>query len=107
MNAAAGHAVIDEMVARLVTQFHPLRVILFGSWARGDATADSDVDLLVVMPSGTHTRKAAVAMMSALRHADAAKDVVVATPETLERYGDSPGMVYDSALREGLVLYEQ
>jgi len=107
MKATVGNAVIDEMVARLVGRFRPLRVILFGSWARGDAAQDSDVDLLVIMPNGTQTRKAAIAMMSALRDADAAKDVVVATPKTLERFGDSPGMVYGSALREGRVLYER
>jgi uncharacterized protein len=41
---------IEQMVRRIVEQFHPERVILFGSHARGDAGPDSDVDLLVVMP---------------------------------------------------------
>ena len=67
----------------------------------------SDVDFLVVMPNGTDTRKSAVAMMSALRNAEAAKDVIVATPEILDRFGDTPGMLYRSALREGVVLYER
>ena len=58
---------IQAMVKRLVDGFQPLRVVLFGSCARGDATRGSDVDLLVVMPEGTHTRRAAVAMLSARR----------------------------------------
>jgi len=40
---------IDEMVRRIVSQFHPDKIILFGSHARGEAGPDSDVDLLVVM----------------------------------------------------------
>lgn len=43
---------IQDYVYRLVREFHPQRVILFGSHAYGNATPDSDVDLLVVMPDG-------------------------------------------------------
>jgi predicted nucleotidyltransferase len=40
----------DRMVRRIVRRFHPVKIILFGSQARGMATADSDVDLLVILP---------------------------------------------------------
>lgn len=43
--------IIPEMVARLMEQFDPLRVVLFGSYARGEAAWGSDVDLLVVVES--------------------------------------------------------
>jgi len=99
--------VIGAMVERLVAQFNPLKVILFGSCARGRPEACADVDLLVVMPDGTHPRHAAVDMLRALRGAGAAKDVIVTTPSQIERHGDSPGLLYRSALREGKVLYEQ
>ena len=95
------------MVERIVRKFDPLRVILFGSCARAGASLARDVDLLVIMPDGTHTRNATAAIMTELRDADAAKDIVVATPDTLRRFGDSPGMVYRSALQEGKVLYER
>ena len=42
---------IDELVRRIVNRFHPEKVILFGSYARGTAGEDSDADVLVVMPS--------------------------------------------------------
>ena len=98
---------IDDMVNRLVASFDPFRVILFGSCARGETRDGSDVDLLVVMPNGTHTRKAAVEMLRELRDAPAAKDVIVTTPAILERFGDIAGMIYYSALREGKTLYER
>jgi predicted nucleotidyltransferase len=44
-------AVLQEMVTRLVTAFRPLRIYLFGSRARGEATEDSDYDLLVIVAS--------------------------------------------------------
>ena len=45
---------IDRLVSLIVAEVHPLRVVLFGSAARGGMTADSDIDLLVVVPDGTH-----------------------------------------------------
>jgi len=44
---------LDLIVQRIMDVFHPLRIILFGSAARGEAGQDSDIDLLVVMPDGT------------------------------------------------------
>jgi len=41
---------IQAFAKRVAAEFHPQRIILFGSYARGEATADSDVDMLVVMP---------------------------------------------------------
>jgi len=49
-NSPATDRAIHAMVRRIVRQFRPERVILFGSHARGEAGPDSDVDLLVVMP---------------------------------------------------------
>ena len=55
--------IIAEMTRRIVEKFDPLQVILFGSRARGDARADSDVDLLVVFPHVENSRLAAVAIL--------------------------------------------
>jgi predicted nucleotidyltransferase len=98
---------IREMVDRIVTGFQPLRILLFGSRARGDATPDSDVDLLVVMPDGTDRRATAVAILRTLTGMLVAKDVVVTTPEEIARRGALVGTVLRPALREGKVLYEQ
>ena len=50
MDAAHAQETISEMVRRIVERFHPEKIILFGSYARGTAGPDSDVDLLVVLP---------------------------------------------------------
>jgi predicted nucleotidyltransferase len=99
--------VINTMVGRLVEQFDPLKVVLFGSCARSGLEEGTDVDLLVLMPDGVLTRQTAVEMLRALAGSGAPKDIVVATPALLLRFGDSPGMLYRTALRDGKVLYER
>ena len=75
------------MVDRIVGQFQPSRVVLFGSRARGAAGQWSDVDLLVVMPDGTDRRQAAVEMHVTLGDLPAAKDIVVTTPAHIAQRG--------------------
>jgi uncharacterized protein len=99
--------IIAEMTRRIVEKFDPLQVILFGSQARGDAHANSDVDLLVVFPTCENTRLAAVAILSELRGLGMDKDVVITTPEEIAARGHLIGTVLEPALREGLVLYER
>lgn len=69
--------VLTEMTRRIVDGFGPLRIILFGLRARGDAQWDSDFDFLVVMPDGTDRRQTAIAIRRALADTMAPKDVVV------------------------------
>jgi uncharacterized protein len=97
--------VLDEAVRRIVRIAKPERVILFGSAARGEMGPNSDVDLLVVK-SGTYSaREVALQIRRGLRDLRQALDIVVATPEQLERYGDCFALVYYEALREGRELY--
>lgn len=99
---------LPSVVERVVEGFDPLKVVLFGSRARGDAGPHSDVDLLVVMPDGIDDeRRVTVEIRRLLRDMPVAKDVVVTTPEEIERRGDLVGTVLRPALREGKVLYER
>ena len=100
-------AIVATAVGRLVDQFEPERILLFGSRARGDATDCSDVDLLVVMPDGTDRRQTAIEMYVALGDLPAAKDIVVTTPAHIAQRGHIIGSVLRPALREGMVLYER
>ncbi len=98
-------AALDTLVKRIVDAVHPLRIIMFGSAARGEMTPDSDVDLLVVMPEGTHRRHTAMFLHSQFHGIPLSVDVLVATPTDLDWYRDSVGLIYGTILREGLDLY--
>jgi uncharacterized protein len=96
---------IDRMVRRIVKQFHPDRVILFGSHARGNAGPDSDVDLLVVMPVTGSRWEKGVEIGVALHGFGVAKDIVVTTPEAFAWRKEVPGTIERPASLEGKVLY--
>ncbi|MCS6302553.1 MAG: nucleotidyltransferase domain-containing protein [Nitrospira sp.] len=98
---------IQEMVRRIAAQFHPDKIILFGSHARGDARPDSDVDLLVVMHPNGSKRARAVEIYGLLAGMGVPKDVIVVTPEEFEAYRDAPGTVIRTARQEGKVLYDR
>ena len=98
---------VAEMVDRIKSGFEPLRIILFGSRARGDASAHSDVDLLVVLAKVENTRRAAVDIRRALTDLPVGKDIVVTSPDEIALRGDRVGSVLRPALREGKVLYER
>ena len=104
-SAAREH--IEEMVRRISDRFHPEKIILFGSHARGTAGPDSDADLLVVMSVHGSRRKQATAIDVALGGIPLPADVIVITPEDLDRKANRPGTVIHPALREGQVLYER
>jgi predicted nucleotidyltransferase len=93
------------MVRRIVERFNPLKIILFGSYARGNAGPDSDVDLLIVMPVRGSKRKKAVEIGVALHDIKVAKDVIVVTPQEFEWRKDVIGTIEWPAVREGQVLY--
>ena len=107
MGQVAANQWIDVMVQRIVERFHPLRVILFGSHARGDAGPDSDVDLLVVFPHVDNKRDAAVAIRRILADLPVPKDIIVTDPDEIARRGHVIGTLLHPALREGKTLYEQ
>jgi predicted nucleotidyltransferase len=98
---------IRTMTERIVAGFRPLRVILFGSHARGDANPQSDIDLLVVLPEVNDKRRAAIEIRRALADLPICKDIVVTTPDEIVRRGNLVGTVLRPALREGKVLYER
>ena len=98
---------IREMTDRIVNAMHPIKVILFGSYARGEAGKDSDVDLLVVMPAIRNKREDAIAVRRILADLPVGKDIILTTPEELERRGAVIGSVLHPALREGKILYER
>jgi predicted nucleotidyltransferase len=96
---------IDQLVKSVVEAVQPLKIILFGSAAREDATADSDVDLLVVMPEGVHRRETARYLYKHLGETGIPVDILVATPEDLKRHKNNIGLIYRTVLQEGKEVY--
>nr|VFK17699.1 MAG: Nucleotidyltransferase domain-containing protein [Candidatus Kentron sp. LFY] len=93
---------LTENIVRLVG---PLRIILFGSTARAESHAGSDVDLLVVMPEGAHRRHTAQFLYREIRGAGVPFDLIVAVPSDLERDKDNSGLIYKTILDEGREIY--
>jgi len=93
------------MVERLTERFDPQEIILFGSHARGTAGPDSDVDLLMIMPVSGSRRDKQVEMRVALHDIAVPKDIILVTPDEVERQRDVVGTIIRPALREGKVLY--
>ncbi len=99
-------AQIGRMVRRIARTFRPERIILFGSQARGDAGPDSDVDLLVVMPTNGRRWEIADAMHLALDDITVPKDIIVTSPEDFAWRKEIVGTVEWPAAHEGKLLYE-
>jgi predicted nucleotidyltransferase len=76
-------------------------VVVFGSYARGDAREDSDLDLLVIESDVKARREEIVRLRDVLRPLQIPVDVLVTSQDTFERWADTPGTVLYEAAREG------
>jgi len=97
---------IKEIVEKIVEAFHPRRIVLFGSRARGAAGPDSDLDLMVEMetPLRPFERTMAVHRLFGLR--DWPMDIAVYTPGEIARLKDVAGTLAHTVVHQGRVLYE-
>ena len=96
---------LHELVRRIVDAVHPLRIILFGSAARGEMGPNSDLDTLIVMPDGSHRGKTAQEIYRHLWGLGFAKDIVVVTESDIQKHAANPSLVIKEALETGKELY--
>ena len=96
---------IRAAVKRLSADPLPQRIILFGSQARGDADAGSDIDLLVVESEVPNRAAEMVRLRRLLRPLPAAFDILVYTQQELDTWGKEPGSALYWAVKEGKVLH--
>jgi uncharacterized protein len=96
---------LSMLLDQVVRIAHPLRIILFGSVARGQVGPESDIDLLVVMPNGTHRRHTAQRLYASIHHVSVPFDLLVATPSDLDRHCRNVGLIYSAILEEGVEVY--
>jgi predicted nucleotidyltransferase len=96
---------VVSAVRLLAEAARPDRIILFGSHARGDADAGSDIDLLVVEPEVADRAREMVRLRRVLRPLRVPVDLLVYSRDEVERWGRQPGTALYWALKEGRVVY--
>jgi predicted nucleotidyltransferase len=97
---------VPEVVARVFERTGATRVVVFGGVARGDDGPDSDIDLVVVLPTVTRRHDDAVRVMRALRDLPPPVDVLVVDQAGLERQSQLPGVIR-VAMREGWLIQRE
>ncbi|MEI7990054.1 MAG: nucleotidyltransferase domain-containing protein [Chloroflexota bacterium] len=98
---------LPEITRRILSVSRPQKIILFGSYARGDYNTDSDLDLLVILEGIESPRVESNRLRRVLRGLLAPVDILVATPEQIERHRQTIGLIYRPALEEGKIIYER
>jgi predicted nucleotidyltransferase len=99
-------AKVDEAVRRIVAAANPSRVILFGSYCRGEHDRDSDLDILIVKKKVGNRYLELLQLGKALRGLMLATDLLLVEENELNEWRNVPGSVYRAAVREGKVVYE-
>lgn len=102
--AAIAETTINQAADILAGAARPARVVLFGSYARGDAGADSDLDFLVIEPAVGDRRAEMVRLRNALRPLRVPADVLVASDAQVREWSTIPGSILYEALLEGKTL---
>jgi predicted nucleotidyltransferase len=100
-------AQIQELSGRIEREFDPERIVLFGSYAQGEASDDSDVDLLVVAETSLPPSQRFAAVRRLAADYPASFDIVVKTPEEYARARNVVNHIVYFADKYGRVLYER
>jgi len=97
---------LQQVVQRIVAVAQPSRVILFGSYGRGDADAGSDLDLMVITPQVVDKYTEMIRLRKAVGSIGVGVDVLVYSETEYKRRSQVPGTVLYWARKEGRPLYE-
>ncbi len=98
---------INEAVRLLAAAAHPAKIVLFGSYARNEASEDSDLDFLVIVPTLANKHQEMVRLRRVLRPLRIPVDVLVASKAEVDEWGHLPSTMLYWALTEGKVLHER
>lgn len=97
---------LEEIVRRIVEIARPDKIILFGSRARGEARPESDLDLLVIVDSPAPRYRRSAPLYGVSSDILLPMDIVVYSPEEAEEWRAVPQAFVTTAIREGVVVYE-
>jgi predicted nucleotidyltransferase len=98
---------VVQVVNQIVHLVHPKKVILFGSFAQGSQTDDSDLDFLIVVDDHCRPNQITDRLYSKIRHRLWPCDFVVTTATDLTQNANNPGLIYHSILEQGVELYAE
>jgi len=96
---------LEALIKRIVSTQNPLRVVLYGSAARGEMTEGSDIDIMVIVLDGLNRRKVAMRLHQSFIGLPFPVDVVVSTPSLLEDHKHNMGLIYRAIIEEGREVY--
>jgi predicted nucleotidyltransferase len=107
MSSMTQAPLLDHVTKTIVERFHPKRIMVFGSHARGDAGPDSDLDLFIEMDTPLRPPDRAIEVSEVFGLRPWAMDIVVYTPDEVRRLRHVKGTLLSVIEKEGKVLYEQ
>ena len=98
---------VEAAVRTIIETSRPVKLILFGSYVRGETNLNSDLDVLVIAPDAIdNPRKESVRIRRALRGISMPMDILVIPRSKWEDLKSVPGLVYREASMSGRVVYE-
>jgi predicted nucleotidyltransferase len=99
---------VEAVVQRLIEVARPRKIILFGSYVRGQVHRDSDLDVLVVTDDGVENpRVESVRLRDAVDDIDMPMDILVVPESQFNALRNTPGLIYREACEQGKLAYEQ
>lgn len=98
---------IEGVVRTIAERFHPEKIVLFGSYASGNPTPDSDLDLLVIMDSDQPRYRRPVPIHLLFRPKPCAMDILVYTPAEVKKWNGTQSHIVTEAFESGRVVYER
>ncbi|MDY6875912.1 MAG: nucleotidyltransferase domain-containing protein [Chloroflexota bacterium] len=96
---------LQTITTRITEAIRPQKIILFGSWARGERDPQSDIDLLIIQESSLPRPQRYAQVRRIFWGMGLPMDILVYTPEEFARYQSVPGSFTHTVGREGKVLY--
>jgi predicted nucleotidyltransferase len=98
---------INEIVTTIATRFNPDKIILFGSYASGNPTSDSDLDLLIIQETDLPKHKRSFDIQKALIGSMIPMDILIYTQNEFEKEMEENFSFLGSAVKTSKVLYER
>lgn len=99
-------SLLDEIAKKIVDHFHPVQIILFGSYAYGTPTTHSDLDLLVIMDTDLRSTACSAEIARLCRPKYVAMDIVVRTPEDIQARLQHFDPFLEQIFKHGRILYK-